>query len=242
MKILSTVFSITNFILFLISSNLFAQTPPGFPAQPMIVHGEVLVSGKNVGVGAVVEARAGSTTVAKTQVSNQFGFSSYVLEIKKSPKISSYQQITIFHGTNQAEGDLTWKEGGSAIKDILTRSTVRNRATIKNATVAKDTSGWQLQCEFDPLQQEDITPESIKYHVRWYFTANEGGQEEVEPKLIMESTVASLDQKQTFSLEAGTIPDLTGFLHLVVTPILNNGELGPSAVKKIKTELKEAEL
>ena len=223
------------------ASIAWPQVPPGFPRQPMIIHGEVLVNGKAAATGSVVEAHVGSTIVAKTTINDQFGFSSYVLEIKTSAHVSKESRLTIKRGDYSADGSLIWKEGDSAKKDILTNSTLNSRVTIKSTTAIKDTEGWELQCEFDPLQQEGISAEAVTYRLRWYISQGGDGEDE-QAKLIKENTVSSTETKQTFSLEASVIPDSTGFLHLVITPILNNGEFGPSRIKKIKIVLKEAEM
>ena len=227
----------------LLTPVLFAQNPPGFPTQPMIIHGEVLVKGKNAEDGSVVEAKVDSVTVANAKVRTHFGFSSYVLEIKKLAWFTDYDRIKIVYGDYTALGHLEWKKGKSAKRDILSSSTIQNRATIKTAEVVKNAKGWQLQCAFDPLQQEGITAGAVKYQIRWYFTdQTTDSEDENEPLMIKEKTVASTETKQTMTLEPDTLPELTGYLHLVITPILNNGELGPSVLKKIKVELEEAEM
>ena len=243
MKILSPLYLILTLLLFLSAPTFFAQTPPGFPTQPMIVHGEILVKGQNLQGTRVLEARVGSTTVAKAKINNQFGFSSYVLEIKKSPKISETSEVVLYLEDHALQdGRMKWMKGASVNQDFIINSTIQFRPKIVSARAVKDRKEWHLSAEFKPIQQEDITADALNYHLRWYFTPTNEEDEEAEPNLIQERTVSSSETEQTFSLEMGKIPDLTGFLHLVVTPLLNNGEKGPSVIQKIKTELKEAEM
>ena len=243
MKFLSTPCLILTLLLFISSPVLFAQMPPGFPTQPMIVHGELLVKGKKVQENSLLEARLGSATVAKATVNNQFGFSSYVLEIKKSPSISEGSEIMLYlDGQVLEDGRMKWMKGASVNQDFIINSTIQFRPKINKSSATKDEKNWNLYCEFKPVQQEDITADALQYHLRWYCTPREENEEEEGPNLIQERTVSSSETEQKFSLDVGAVPEFAGFLHLVVTPILNNGEKGPSVVKKVKTEFKEAEM
>lgn len=238
------VLLITAVLSLLIVTLLHAQPPK----RPMVIHGEVMVSG--VGAPAGSEVRVSLTDygdiVNTIAITNGTGLSYYRIEIPAdrpettdvveggktgsqlgfvSLKLSG-SDIRQLNGIINA---VNWQEGAVIRRDILLNQVITKPPVIINAVASKEDNVFNLTCDFSPVQ----TAENVSYRVAWY------------------RTVISDGIANTTALTYGNINDITGrsgvqhsalnaesseeasYLEVVVTPTLGNGSAGPSAYRKV---------
>jgi len=248
MSKLSIIFSAV--LVLLLAGNVYAAPP----AQPMVIHGEILAEGKVLPEGTELKVSVKGQEINLKTANTAEGLSIYTLKIhaynpnkpEKPGEIRAKEGdeirfLSLGKYTLAQMPSMKWKQGMIVKKDLLVNQVLQQSPSIMSASAVQTGEKWLLKCKISPLQQEKPDSSLISYKIKWFYKkTKEAEQAAPDSKkaddviLVKEEILkdVKVDRESEVTYEGKT----TGmkYFEVVVTPeITSDGAKGPSAVKNV---------
>ena len=242
-------------ILFFLLALFVGIVHAGPPKMPMVIHGEVIVDGRQVPNNTVLKVTLGRFDLSSQTTLTETEGSRYRMEIpaydpEKTDKQGAKEGeevkfVSLGNDSLSNISPIKWKTGSVVRQDIFIRTTVQKYPEILSASAKKEAEGkWIFKCNVKPLEQKGLEGASILYKVRWFLKKKQEGpdkEKEGQRVLVKEDILKDLRAAKESEIKYEAQLD-EGHFEVYVTPQLNDGTKGPSAMKRVFPVITQTEL
>ena len=243
-------FSVLLLFVLLFAGHAYAAPP----AQPMVIHGEILAEGKILPEGTELKVSVKGQEISLKTANTAEGLSIYTLKIHaynpnkpekpgevRAKEGDEIRFLSLGKYTLAQMPSLKWKQGLIVKKDLLVNQVLQNSPSFMSASATQNGDKWVLKCKIGPLQQEKPDSSLISYKVKWFYKktkepeqAATDGKKADEVVLVKEETLKDVKADKESEITYDGPTKGMKYFEVVVTPeMIPDGAKGPSAVKNV---------
>lgn len=230
----------------------------GPPVRPMVISGEALAEGKTLPEGTVLKFMAGQFELGAKVLVSEEGISYVRLVIptfdpdrKELPGGREGDLVKFVSLGSYALTDVPpvkWKKGLNVKSDFLVKQVLKERPSIASASAVHDGEKWALKCAINPVVQKGLDPASVAYRLKWFYLRKTPGDEKLpdgKPKrsvFVKEELLKDIKPGAESTVEYKDKTADMKFFRLLLTPVMPDGQVGPSVVRDVVPVTTKGEL